>query len=556
MNWAECVVAPCGSHHLRGGKPAYPERFDEVLKFHGPGLAPVLLDGLAWHVDVNGKPAYASRFKRTFGFYEGLASVVAPEGAFHIHPDGAAAYAERHEWCGNFQGGYCAVRSGTGVYMHITRDGRAAYPERWRYAGDFRDGMAVVQSPEGLSTHINTGGSMIHGIWFDDLDVFHKGFARARDARGWMHIDVDGRPAYERRFASVEPFYNGQSRVETTGGGLEVIDEHGQTLRVLREPSRSEFAALSADMVGFWRTQTIAVAVQLGLFEVLPATTVALAQAVSVQPDRLLRLLRALGELNLVQEHSGEWRASDRGACLREDHPLSLAHAAFEFGHHFPTMWAELPAALRLGNSWHPPDIFGALGADPQRSVRHHQMLRSYARHDYPRVPAAMDLHGAEHVIDAGGGLGELADLLLASHAALSLTVLDRSEVIEHARKTRPLSDLIRWRACDFFDGWGVSADAVVLARVLHDWDDAHALRILKRARESLQSAGRLFIVEMLLPDDTPAGGLCDLHLLMATGGQERTLAQYADLLAQSGFCLDEVRRVTSLTTVLVGVAL
>lgn len=297
MNWADLIVSPCGTHHLLSNAPAYSERFEEVLKFHSTGLASVRFGGLAWHIQPDGTPAYVQRFNRTFGFYEGLAAVVAEEGAFHITHRGEAVYSDRYEWCGNFQGGHCPVRTTDGTYLHITHDGRPAYTERWRYVGDFRDAVAVVQSDDGRSTHINTHGVKIHDVWFEDLDVFHKGFARAKDSRGWMHIDTQGRPIYERRFSSVEPFYNGQSRVETFCGGLEVIDELGLTVAVLRVPRWSEFASLSGDMVGFWRTQTIASAVELGVFEVLPATTTAIAQKLQLHSDRLVRLLRALSEL-------------------------------------------------------------------------------------------------------------------------------------------------------------------------------------------------------------------------------------------------------------------
>jgi hypothetical protein len=556
MNWAALAVSPCGTHHLWRNAPAYSERFDEVLKFHSPGLAPVRCTGLAWHIQPDGRPAYDWRFKRTFGFYEGLAAVAAEEGAFHITPFGEAAYSERYDWCGNFQEGHCPVRTSDGTYLHITQDGQPAYIERWRYVGDFRDGVAVIQSDDGLSTHINIHGVKLHDVWFEDLDVFHKGFARAKDSRGWMHINKNGRAIYERRFASVESFYNGQSRVETLCGGLEVIDEFGFTVAVLRAPTRSEFAALSADMVGFWRTQAIASAVELGVFDVLPATTTAIAQQLQLHSDRLVRLLCALSELNLLQEVSGEWLATRRGAHLRQDHPLSLSHAALEFGHHFPMMWMQLPTALRRDGKWSPPDIFGMLASDPKRGALHHQMLSSYARHDYSCVPAALSLVGTERVIDAGGGLGELADVLLKRYPALRVTVLDRPEVIQQAKTTHPRSEQITWLSGDFFGDWSTSADVVVMARILHDWDDADALRILIRARDSLPMGGHLHIVEMILPDSDPSGALCDLHLLMVTGGRERTLAQYADLLTRSGFNLKEVKRLNALSSIVIGEAM
>lgn len=244
MSWPELTVAPDVSHHRTAqGTAAYSARFDEVLKFHAPGLAPVRSGTEAWHIRADGSAAYARSFARTFGFYESLATVVAADGWHHITPDGRDAYSERHAWCGNFQGGRCTVRERTGEYLHIGTKGRPAYAERWRYAGDYRDGVAVVQAADGRSTHIDVHGAALHGRWFVDLDVFHKRYARARDEDGWTHVDVSGRPAYARRFAAVEPFYNGQARVERFDGALEIIEETGTTVVELRSAAGGEVGA-------------------------------------------------------------------------------------------------------------------------------------------------------------------------------------------------------------------------------------------------------------------------------------------------------------------------
>ena len=97
-----------------------------------------------------------------------------------------------------------------------------------------------MQADDGRSTHIDDVGASIHGRWFVDLDVFHKGFARARDDGGWTHVDRHGEPAYARRFAMVEPFYNGQARVERDDGGLEIIDPSGESLVELRRARRRQ----------------------------------------------------------------------------------------------------------------------------------------------------------------------------------------------------------------------------------------------------------------------------------------------------------------------------
>lgn len=233
--WQDTEVAPDRTHHLHRGGPLYTARFDEVLKFHAPGLAAVRCAAEAWHVDLSGMPAYVPRFRRTFGFYEGLAAVTADDGWRHILPDGTELSTARYAWCGNFQSGLCAVRTTSGEYFHIDSSGHPAYAERWRYAGDYRDGFAVIQRRDGMSTHIDRDGRTLHGRWFVDLDVFHKGYARARDDSGCFHVDAQGHPLYARRFAMTEPFYNGQARVETLDGGLEVISEQGLTLVKLRD---------------------------------------------------------------------------------------------------------------------------------------------------------------------------------------------------------------------------------------------------------------------------------------------------------------------------------
>lgn len=314
-DWTRAQVAAGGTHHELDGHPLYAARFEEVLKYHPPGLAPARDGTGAYHIGPEGWPAYEARYRRCFGFYEGLAAVVADDGWHHVRPDGAPAYAARWGWCGNFQGGLCTVRAGSGTYGHVRPDGTPATGLSWRYAGDFRDGVAVVQGNNGRSTHINNQGMLLHGCWFQDLDVFHKGYARARDDGGWMHVDERGRPAYARRFVAVEPFYNGQARVERDDGGLEVINERGECQVELRGASRDLLHTVSAELVSFWRCETLFAAVDLGVFDRLPLTN---------PPERLQALLQALGELGFVRLDGETWQATDTGALLRDDHPRSF----------------------------------------------------------------------------------------------------------------------------------------------------------------------------------------------------------------------------------------
>ncbi|MCF6219076.1 MAG: methyltransferase [Gammaproteobacteria bacterium] len=528
-------VSSCVTHHIKvDGMPLYESRFDEVLSFHQTNssvqLASVTQGGKSWHILEDGSPAYSAHFDRTFGFYCGYASVVLGDEWFHITPSGAPAYDERYIFAGNFQNDVCVVCDHDGAYFHINQEGRALYGDKWKYCGDFREGIAVVQSASGLSTHITTSGKFLHQCWFNDLDVYHKGCARARDLLGWFHIDKTGHERYPQRYANVEPFYNGCARVESHSGALLIIDERGQNLRSLREPATDDFSALSADMVGYWKTFAIATAVELNLFEHLPDSAPRLAQNTKTAVDRLIRLLNGLAELRLVQCQDGIWSATNKGHFLCTKHPQTLATAALEYREKLLHPWASLPDLIR--GSYHAQKIFTSVAKNPDRLPGHHTMLQSYARHDYEGVISSLPIESGDVVFDAGGGTGELTRLLQTTFPKAKLVLGDLPEVVEAATVKNKVG-------FDLFQPWPLTADKIILARVLHDWSDKQSIDILKHAKTALAPSGKILAVEMLLPEGGFDGALCDLHLLSVTGGQERTESQLTSLAEQAGLFLE-----------------
>ena len=555
-NWGDYRISANGTHHVYDGEPAYEARFLEVLKFHAPGLAPVLDDSGAYHITPDGMPAYESRHTRTFGFYEGRAAVHSADGWFHVLPDGSPLYSERYAWCGNFHEDRCTVRLPGGRYLHLAEDGGQAYTQRYSYAGDYKDGFAVVQRDDGRHSHIDRSGALLHGRWFLDLDVFHKNYARAHDEQGWHHVNVHGQPLYQRRYRNVEPFYNGQARVEGIHGSLSVIGEMGETLVELRESLRSPLEELSGDMVGMWKTQAIRAAVELGVFESLPASAQHIERSLELANSVGVRLMRALTELELVRpDAKGVYHATDKGALLQRSHLHSLADAASLWGGETYAAWAEAEYSLRTGNSafrkLYGQNLFELLKDRPEQLQSSHRAFASYARHDYQSLAAASDFGIHDHILDAGGGTGELAFALLRANPKLTATVMDLPEVVHLAKPSDDLNVRCRFVPGDLFNEWPVRSDAVVLARVLHDWPDEDAERILTRTREAMPSDGALYVVEMVLNDTTGAGGLLDLNMLIVAGGAERTVEQFRDMLQRTGFEMLDVISTGSVSSII-----
>jgi len=208
------------------------KKFSDALKFHAPGLAAVKDTSGWYHIDTSGNALYKSRYKRTFGYYDHRAAVQDfQDHWFHIDETGRRLYSQSYIWCGNYQEKLCTVCNSEKQYFHITLKGEPAYNERYTYAGDFKDGCAAVGLPNEKFKHILPDGTALNDILFEDLSVFHKKFACAKDRRGWFHIDRSGNPLYSERYSVLEPFYNGMALAEDFSGRKLIIDESGKQIR-------------------------------------------------------------------------------------------------------------------------------------------------------------------------------------------------------------------------------------------------------------------------------------------------------------------------------------
>jgi O-methyltransferase domain len=80
-------------------------------------------------------------------------------------------------------------------------------------------------------------------------------------------------------------------------------------------------------------------------------------------------------------------------------------------------------------------------------------------------------------------------------------------------------------------------ADAYMVKRILHDWNDAECRQILATMHRAAPPQGRVLIMEHVVPGpDTPHfSKLFDVHMLIMLTGRERTLEEYAGLLDGAG---------------------
>src|SRR5262249_49682441 len=81
-------------------------------------------------------------------------------------------------------------------------------------------------------------------------------------------------------------------------------------------------------------------------------------------------------------------------------------------------------------------------------------------------------------------------------------------------------------------------ADAYLLKRILHNWNDAECRQILATLHRAAPVQGRVFLIEENVPrpDHPPLYKSFDLQMLILLTGRERTLEEYTRLLAGAGW--------------------
>ena len=302
-------------------------------------------------------------------------------------------------------------------------------------------------------------------------------------------------------------------------------------------------------------TQLLYVAARLGVTDVLadgPRTGAEVAAAVGADPAALTRVLRGLTlDGVLAEEDGGRFALTAVGERLREGVSGSLRAAALARGELYWSAAAGLLRAVTEGGTAfehaHGEPFFAHLAADAEREAAFQASMADRAQREAADVVAAYDFGGLGALVDVGGGSGVLLETILRAVPELRGVLLDRPEAVARARARLAAAGLDGRAECvagDFFDAVPPGADAYLLSRVLHDWHDADARRILTTCRAAMPAGARLLVVDAIVPErvhDGPEAVRMDLHMLILFGARERTEAQFAGLLAGAGLHLRRV---------------
>ncbi|MSP45278.1 MAG: methyltransferase [Xanthobacteraceae bacterium] len=300
-----------------------------------------------------------------------------------------------------------------------------------------------------------------------------------------------------------------------------------------------------------WVTHAIGTFARLGLADAMEAgadNAEAIARPRGLVTDRVYRLLRALSTCGIVTESAGEkFTLTPLGRTLTTNAPNSMRTSAELLTEYNGEIWGHLDGALAGGIAFEAlkgQPLFNWLHANPKEGARFQRMMVEVHAPETPAIVAAYDFSQFKHIIDVGGGHGMLLSAIIAAHPEVRGTLFDLQEGVDAALRGAggPLLG-VTFTAGNVLDSVPEGADAYLFRHLLHDYDDEECIKMLKNVCRAMKPDSRVLVLEKTVPTvDTPGPGRwLDLHVMLLTGGRERTMPEYGALFAKAGLRLARV---------------
>ena len=324
-----------------------------------------------------------------------------------------------------------------------------------------------------------------------------------------------------------------------------------------RPIARRRAKALFDLCAGFVYSQVLLAFVQLRLFDILaegPKTAAAIALRCGLSADAASRLLEAAAGLRLATRRSGgRYGLGPLGAALVGN------PAVTEMVSHHPLLYADLrdPVALLRGEAgvtalsqyW---PYAGSSPVGGEQAAPYSALMAASQTMIADEVLDAYPLRRHRCLLDVGGGDGAFIAQALRRTPGLRAVGFDLPAVAARARQRFASEPRVQVIGGDFHaDALPHGADVASLIRVIHDHDDAAAMRLLRAVRQALPSGGTLLLAEPMA--DTagaqPVGSYFAFYLLAMGSGRPRTRAELAAMLAAASF--HRIRRARTSTPLL-----
>lgn len=308
-------------------------------------------------------------------------------------------------------------------------------------------------------------------------------------------------------------------------------------------PDRLELMQMT---IGYWVSKSIYCAARLKIADQLaqgPRTTAQLAAGAGCHEESLHRLLRALASLGIFRETKARtFELTPKAELLRSDNPEGIREFAVMANDMLFEAWGDILHSVRTGEGAvqkrFGTGFFEMLSKDPEAAATFDRAMEQIHGAEAQLMLEFYDWKRFRHIVDVGGGSGHTLYSILEACPDARGTLFDLPGVVERARTSNHASaKRCAFEGGSFFETIAPGGDCYFMRHILHDWSDEDSVRILRACRKAMRPGTPLLVVEKAIPEgnDPEFAKLLDMNML-AIGGKERTLAQYEQLFAATGF--------------------
>jgi hypothetical protein len=301
--------------------------------------------------------------------------------------------------------------------------------------------------------------------------------------------------------------------------------------------------------LGFYGYPAIFIAHRLGLFRTLgeaPKTLPQVCEVLGIKPRAADTLLTAATSIGLLALSDGVYSLTP----VAEDYLLETSPTYFGFFLDLSAnpellSFAGLERAVRTDSSQASggEDIFESLEKQADQARAFTRGMHGMSMGPALEWPDLVDLSEHRVMLDVGGGSGAHSIGAVSRWPDLQAIVFDIAPVCEVADEFiagHGLTERVRTKAGDMWDGAFPEADLHFYSNIFHDWSEDKGRLLAARSFERLPSDGRIILHEVLYDDDKrgPFGAAAYSMAMLgwSVDGKQYSGRELSTTLADAGF--------------------
>ncbi|MDP3012009.1 MAG: methyltransferase, partial [Candidatus Hydromicrobium sp.] len=304
------------------------------------------------------------------------------------------------------------------------------------------------------------------------------------------------------------------------------------------------------------KAQLLYIAAKLQIADILlngPLSYKEISKKTGTHVDALYRVLRALASFGIFKENKDKsFEITSYSKFLTKNHPSKLNTIIIMRMEEFNWKpWGELLYSVKTGKSSFEKifgmNLFEYLSKTPDASKIFNESMDIYSEMDADKIMESYDFSGFNKIADIGGGYGKLLTKILSRYENATGILFDLPNVVEEIKESNEnIGDNSRLEIIsgDFFETIPAGCDLYILRKIIHDWDDKHAIKILKNCCKASEKGSRILLIEQIMDKErqNEEAKINDIHMLVQTiEGRERTEEEYRDLLNRAGYRVNTV---------------